>query len=63
MNLQGELGKKFVVGYFLSDKAQRPSMRGRWPKSSEENLRRLEDAGVPMDRGVPKCSNVYLSYC
>jgi hypothetical protein len=63
VNLQGELGKKFVVGYFLSDKVQRPSMKERWPKSSEENLRRLEDAGVPMDRGVPKCSNVYFPYC
>ena len=58
VNLQGELDKKFVVGYYLSEKPQRPSMKERWPKSPEENLKRLEDAGVPMDRCVTKCSNV-----
>ncbi|KAI4160215.1 MAG: hypothetical protein LQ342_005927 [Letrouitia transgressa] len=26
-----------------------------WPSSDEENLERLKDAGVPMDRGIPKC--------
>jgi hypothetical protein len=35
-------------------------MKERWPKSAEENLKRLGDAGIPMDRGVEKCNNVSL---
>ena len=58
VNLQGKIGCKYAVFYFLSDKPQRPSMKERWPKSGEENLERLEDAGVPMDSGVVKCNNV-----
>ena len=61
VNLQGEIGKKYVVGYFLSDRPQRPSMKERWPKSAEDNIQRLGDAGVPMDRRVPKCINVCFS--
>lgn len=58
VNLQGKIGCKYAVFYFLSDKPQRPNMRKRWPKSAEENLERLADAGVPMDSGIVKCSNV-----
>jgi hypothetical protein len=58
VNLQGKIGCKYAVFYFLSDKPQRPNMKERWPKSAEENLERLEDAGVPMDSGVVKCNNV-----
>ncbi|KAJ9611734.1 hypothetical protein H2200_004918 [Cladophialophora chaetospira] len=57
VNLQGETGKKFAVSYFTSDKAQRPALLAAWPKSAEENLTRLADAGIPLDRGVDKCSN------
>lgn len=31
-------------------------MAAGWPKDAEENLERLKDAGLPMDRGIPKCS-------
>lgn len=41
--------------YALSDKPQRPAHKDRWPSSAEENLERLADSGVPMDRFVPKC--------
>jgi hypothetical protein len=58
VNIQGKIGCKFAVFYFLSDKPSRPNMKERWPKSPEENLERLEDAGVPMDSGVVKCNNV-----
>jgi len=58
VNLQGKISCKYAVFYFLSDKPQRPNMKERWPKSSEDNLERLEDAGVPMDSGVIKCNNV-----
>jgi hypothetical protein len=60
VNLQGKIGCKYAVFYFLSDKPQRPNMKERWPKSAEENLERLEDAGVPMDSGVVKCNNVRI---
>lgn len=58
VNLQGKIGCKFAVFYFLSDKPQRPNMKERWPKSAEENIDRLEDAGIPMDSGIVKCNNV-----
>ena len=57
VDLQGEIGKKFAVGYYFSAKAQRPSLAPKWPASPEENVERLADAGVPMDRGVEKCHN------
>lgn len=60
VNLQGKIDCKYAVFYFLSDKPQRPNMKERWPKSAEENLERLENAGVPMDSGVVKCNNVRL---
>ena len=58
VDLQGNIGCKYAVFYFLSDKPQRPNMKERWPKSAEENMERLEDAGVPMDSGIVKCNNV-----
>ncbi|KAK4945981.1 hypothetical protein LTR10_014783 [Elasticomyces elasticus] len=57
VNLQGEVGKKYAVSYFLSDKPQRPTLIEKWPASAEDNLTRLSDAGVPLDRGVDKCNN------
>jgi hypothetical protein len=57
VNLQGETGKKYAVGYFTSDKPQRPILVDKWPASAEENLTRLADAGTPLDRGVDKCTN------
>ncbi|OAX80629.1 hypothetical protein ACJ72_05035 [Emergomyces africanus] len=57
INLQGKLNCKFVIGYYFSDKPQRPNLKERWPESPEENLERLADAGIPLDRQIPKCSN------
>lgn len=57
MNLQGKLNCKYVVGFYFSDKPQRSSLKERWPESAEENLKRLEEGGYPLDRGVPKCGN------
>jgi hypothetical protein len=57
MDLQGNLGKKYTVTWRLSDKPLRPKEKDSWPTTPEENLERLEDAGVPVDRGIPKCSN------
>lgn len=57
VDLQGEIGKKFAVGYYFSEKPQRPNLAAKWPASPEDNMERLADAGIPMDRGVEKCNN------
>jgi sugar phosphate isomerase/epimerase len=57
IDLQGKLDCKYVVGFYYSPKPQRANLRERWPESVEENLERLEDAGLPYDREIPKCSN------
>lgn len=57
INLQGKLNCKYVVGFYFSHKPQRATLRERWPSSVEENLARLEDAGLPYDRQIPKCAN------
>jgi hypothetical protein len=57
VTMQGEIEKKYCVFYFMSDKPQRPAMKERWPESAEENMERLADAGVAVDRGIPKCNN------
>ncbi|KAL9619518.1 MAG: hypothetical protein Q9160_005881 [Pyrenula sp. 1 TL-2023] len=55
VNLQGKLDCKYQILYALSNKPQRPAHKDRWPPSPEDNLERLADSGVPMDRFVPKC--------
>jgi hypothetical protein len=57
MNLQGHLNKKFKVTYRTQWNAPRPAERELWPKDEEENLQRLEDAGEPVPRLMPKCTN------
>ena len=57
VSLQGEVGKKYAVGYYYNEKPQRPSLKDKWPTSPEENMDRLADAGTPLDRGVEKCGN------
>ena len=57
MNLSGKLDCKYHVGFFFSDKPKRVSLKEGWPSSPEENLERLKDAGIPVERGIPKCSN------
>jgi hypothetical protein len=62
VNMQGEIEKKYCVFYFTSDKPQRPTMKDRWPESAEDNTERLADAGVAVDRGIPKCNNCELPF-
>ncbi|KAI1763948.1 hypothetical protein GGR53DRAFT_339232 [Hypoxylon sp. FL1150] len=57
MDLQGNLDKKYRVHYRWSNKPLRPREAEPWPKSTEENMERLRDAGETVDRGLPKCSN------
>lgn len=53
--MQGELDKKYQVGFYFSAKPRRVNARQGWPSSPEENIERLKDAGLPFERGVPKC--------
>lgn len=57
MDLQGNMGKKYTISYRFSDQPQRPREIEGWPKSIEEILSRLDDAGDVVDSGRPKCSN------
>jgi len=57
VNLQGETGKKYAVGFYTSPKPHRPSLAPKWPSTPEENLMRLANAGVPLDRGIDLCNN------
>jgi len=55
VSLQGDLDKKYQVGFYLSSKPKRKIQTPGWPESSEVNFERLKDAGMPMERGIPKC--------
>ena len=55
INLQGKLDCKYQVGLHFSAVPRRTITQENWPSSPEENLERLEDAGLPMDRMIPKC--------
>lgn len=55
VSLQGDLDKKYQVGFYLSFKPKRKIQATGWPESPEANLERLKDAGMPMERGIPKC--------
>lgn len=57
IDLQGQLDRQYVVGFFYSPLPQRSTLRLRWPHSVEDNIERLGNAGLPYDRKVPKCNN------
>ncbi|KAI9735446.1 MAG: hypothetical protein M1818_006452 [Claussenomyces sp. TS43310] len=56
MDLQGKLDREWCISYRTSDKPKRPKEAEGWP-TPEENRERLKNAGEPVDRLVPKCSN------
>lgn len=57
VDLQGKLDCKYTIGFYEDFKPRRQMAAPGWPASPEENLKRLEDAGLPLDRGVPRCGN------
>ncbi|GFP56109.1 cellular nucleic acid-binding protein homolog [Trichoderma asperellum] len=57
MDLQGNIDKKYSVSFRFSDKPERPREIDGWPQGHAEILSRLEDAGMVVDRGLPKCYN------
>lgn len=62
IDLQGVLDREFSIGFFFSPKASRAHLRERWPSSPEENLERMENAGIPYERKIPKCLNCGRKY-
>ncbi|PHH66920.1 hypothetical protein CDD81_5272 [Ophiocordyceps australis] len=57
MDLQGNLGKKYSISYRFSEYADRPREVESFPKTREELLARLDDAGDIVNKGVPLCRN------
>lgn len=57
MDLQGNLNKTFSVTFRFENRPARGRETGGWPKSPEENLVRLEDAGEVVQSGLPRCNN------
>lgn len=57
MDLQGHTGKKYSISYRFSEKPERPREAESFPKSREELLERLDDAGEVVDSGLRKCHN------
>jgi hypothetical protein len=55
VDLQGRTGRKYVVGFYLGEKPRRAKATASWPKSPEENLERLKDAGLVMNAHKIKC--------
>jgi hypothetical protein len=62
VNLQGKHDQEFVVSIQFSATPRRAKFSEGWPSNPEENTARLESAGIPMDRMVPKCSNCSRKY-
>jgi hypothetical protein len=62
VNLQGKIDMKFAVSIQFSDKPRRAAFAEGWPKTKEENMARLAEAGFILDRMVQKCSNCAGTY-
>lgn len=56
VDLVGNVDRKYVIGFYFSQKPRRVSAVETFPKTPEENLERLQNAGFLMDRMVPQCS-------
>lgn len=55
VNLAGKRDCSYQVGYYFKKEPRSSKLAPLWPKSDEENIERLKDAGVPYERGIPKC--------
>ncbi|KAI4130495.1 MAG: hypothetical protein LQ338_001726 [Usnochroma carphineum] len=55
VNLSGKRDCKYKVGYFFKKTPRTAKMAEVWPSSEAENLERLKDAGISVERGIPKC--------
>lgn len=54
----GAVNQKFKLAFNWGPKAKRAFFAKGWPATPEENIERLKKgAGMPFDRGIPKCGN------
>ena len=44
-----------VCSFFFSPNPRRRNAKQGWPATPDENLERLTNAGLPYERGIPKC--------
>lgn len=59
VNLQGNIDQTYALSIQFSAKPRRKKFAedGGWPETPEENMTRLAEAGIVMDRMVEKCGN------
>jgi hypothetical protein len=57
MDLQGNLNKTYTISLRFNPKPERGRDVPLWPKDSDENMKRLADAGEVVPRGIPLCGN------
>lgn len=57
MDAAGNLGKTYQVTFRFQFNPQRASDAEAFPKTPEENLERLKDAGIAVDCLLQKCTN------
>lgn len=57
VDFMGNPDKKYVLGIQWSTQSRRRAFREMSAEDPAENLERLKDCGLVMDRGVPVCSN------
>ena len=56
IDLQGKLDQKYKIGFYFSPNPRRRNAAAFWPATPEENIERLKEAGLPYERGIPKCA-------
>lgn len=57
VNLQGKTDQKYIVSIQFGAKPRRAAFAEGWPKTPEENIARLAEAGFPLDGLQSKCTN------
>ena len=57
VNLQGKGDQGYVVSFQFGAKPKRKKAEEGWPESAEDNILRLAEAGLVLDRLVALCGN------
>jgi hypothetical protein len=57
VNMAGKIDQKYALSFMLSAEPHRKKWADGWPENPEQNLERLAEAGLVMDRLVPLCDN------
>lgn len=57
VDFEGNADKTYVFGIQWAAKSRRKFFADAFAESPEDNLERLGDCGLVMDRGIPLCNN------